>query len=290
MAPSNEQRRIAEKLDRVLAHVDAANEHLSRVGPLLKRFRQEILSEAISGRILGGNGYKGRKVSLSEVSDMRLGKMLDQTKNKGDFVPYIGNINVRWFDFDLSALKRIRIEKHEAGGLEIADGDLMVCEGGEPGRCAVWNGGATDIVFQKALHRVRPHESVLDSWWLAYNLKSQCNSGEISSLLTGSTIKHLTGRSLGNFSFYLPDYEEQCRIVAIVKVFFAFTDILAERTLMVEQNIQKLLPAVLSKAFRGDLVPQIPGDEPASDLLARLAEAKATESQNTTRRKRQTSA
>ena len=272
VAPVNEQRRIADKLDRVLARVDAANEHLSRVGPLLKRFRQEVLREAVSGRILGGNGYKGRRVALSEVCDMRLGKMLDQAKNKGNFVPYIGNINVRWFGFDLSSLKRIRIESHEVGDLEISDGDLMVCEGGEPGRCAVWNGGATDIVFQKALHRVRPHEGVLDSWWLAYNLKIQCDSGEISGLLTGSTIKHLTGRSLGRFSFYLPDYEEQRRVVAIVKSLFAFADILEGRTLTTKQNVQGLFPSVLSKAFRGDLIPQILGDEPASEFLARVAD------------------
>ena len=288
--PSGEQRRIADKLDRVLARVDAANEHLSRVGPLLKRFRQEVLREAVSGRILGGNGYKGRRVALSEVCDMRLGKMLDQAKNKGNFVPYIGNINVRWFGFDLSSLKRIRIESHEVGDLEISDGDLMVCEGGEPGRCAVWNGGATDIVFQKALHRVRPHEGVLDSWWLAYNLKIQCDSGEISGLLTGSTIKHLTGRSLGRFSFYLPDYEEQRRIVAIVKSLFAFADILEGRTLTTKQNVQRLFPSVLSKAFRGDLIPQILGDEPASEFLARVAETKASENHEPIRRKRQASA
>lgn len=290
LAPSNEQRRIADKLDRVLARVDAANEHLSRVGPLLKRFRQEVLREAVSGRILGGNGYKGRRVALSEVCDMRLGKMLDQAKNKGNFVPYIGNINVRWFGFDLSSLKRIRIESHEVGDLEISDGDLMVCEGGEPGRCAVWNGGATDIVFQKALHRVRPHEGVLDSWWLAYNLKIQCDSGEISGLLTGSTIKYLTGRSLGRFSFYLPDYEEQRRIVAIVKSLFAFADILEGRTLTTKQNVQRLFPSVLSKAFRGDLIPQILGDEPASEFLARVAETKASENHEPIRRKRQASA
>jgi type I restriction enzyme, S subunit len=92
---------------------------------------------------------------------MRLGKMRDRSKNEGDWVQYLRNINIRWFSFALDDLQELRIGQDERENLSIADGDLFICEGGEPGRCAVWRGGSNRLVYQKALHRFRTFGAVL---------------------------------------------------------------------------------------------------------------------------------
>ena len=276
LPPTKEQRRIADKLDRVLARVDAANEHLSRVAPLIKRFRQSVLSAATSGRLTSDlypdnrNAYE--RLPLGELASTRLGKMLDKKKNTGALVKYIRNVNVRWFSFDLSDLLSIRIEPHEVRSLSIQDGDVLICEGGEPGRCAVWREGSTDLIFQKAIHRVRVDPKLLLPEWLAFCLRHQSNTGEIEDFFTGTTIKHLTGVSLAKLLIPVPPIAEQTEIVRRVKKLFAFADRLEERLSQAQAAVQKLTPALLAKAFRGELVPQDPNDEPASELLKRLQE------------------
>lgn len=232
LAPINEQRRIADKLDRVLARVDAANEHLSRVAPLIKRFRQSVLSAATSGQLTSDlypdnrNAYE--RLPLGELASTRLGKMLDKKKNTGALVKYIRNVNVRWFSFDLSDLLSIRVEPHEVQSLSIQDGDVLICEGGEPGRCAVWREGPTDLVFQKAIHRARVDSKRLLPEWLAFCLKHQSNTGEIEDFFTGTTIKHLTGVSLAKLLIPVPPIAEQIEIVRRVEKLFAFADRLEE--------------------------------------------------------------
>lgn len=287
--PTNEQRRIADKLDRVLARVDAANEHLSRIAPLIKRFRQSVLSAATSGKLTSDlhrdnrNAYE--RLPLGDLASTRLGKMLDKKKNTGTLVKYIRNVNVRWFSFDLSDLLSIRIEPHEVQTLSIQDGDVLICEGGEPGRCAVWREGSTDLVFQKAIHRARLDSKLLLPEWLAFCLKHQSNTGEIEDFFTGTTIKHLTGVSLAKLLIPVPPIEEQCEIVRRVEKLFAFADRLEERLSQAQEAVQKLTPALLAKAFRGELVPQDPNDEPASELLKRLQESRANDTKTRRARK-----
>src|SRR5690348_12494404 len=91
---------------------------------------------------------------MGQIADVQLGKMLDKQKNKGQARRYLRNINVRWGSFDLSDLAEMRMSDDETQMFDVRDGDLMVCEGGEPGRAAVWKLGDKDLAFQKALMRV----------------------------------------------------------------------------------------------------------------------------------------
>ena len=93
-------------------------------------------------------------VKLGEHIDSSLGKMLDKNKNKGVEQPYLGNSNVRWGAFEIDDLAQMKFEEHEAERYGITEGDLIVCEGGEPGRCAIWLDERPNIKIQKALHRV----------------------------------------------------------------------------------------------------------------------------------------
>lgn len=104
---------------------------------------------------------------LGEIADTQLGKMLDAKKNEGEYHPYLGNDNVQWGGIGLSEVKEMRFKESELAKFALRSGDLLVCEGGDPGRCAIWNSDE-EMYYQKALHRVRAHEGVLDNWYLYY--------------------------------------------------------------------------------------------------------------------------
>jgi len=96
-------------------------------------------------------------VTVADVAESRLGKMLDKEKNSGDPHPYLRNTNVHWFRFELESIKTMLLEKGEVGDFHLDAGDVLICEGGHGiARSAVWTGEIPGITFQKALHRVRP--------------------------------------------------------------------------------------------------------------------------------------
>lgn len=290
--PLNEQKRIADKLDAVLARVNACRDRLDRIPTILKCFRQSVLAAATSGkltedwRLNNARSEDWQIVHLSDVASSRLGKMLDKAKNQGIPTPYLRNINVRWFGFDLTDIKQIKVSDEEASELMLRSGDVLICEGGEPGRCAIWAEEYGNYIYQKALHRVRV-STLLMPEWLCYNLKDAADSGHLANLFTGTTIKHLTGIALKKFEFKLPPLDEQTEIVRRVEAMLAYADRLEARYTAARAHVEKLTPATLAKAFRGELVPQDPNDEPASALLDRLlttksAEIKAGKRQNKT--------
>ena len=153
---------------------------------------------------------------LGDHVDACLGKMLDVNKNKGEFQPYLGNSNVRWGSFDLTDLSKMRFEPHEDGRYGILPGDLIVCEGGEPGRCAVWEGKVSTMKIQKALHRIRV-KPTLNNYYLYYWFCHAGRSGLLEPYFTGTTIKHLTGKAIAELKVPLPDVRVQDAMVDVLR-------------------------------------------------------------------------
>jgi len=190
--------------------------------------------------------------SFRELGETRLGKMLDKQKNTGTPVRYLRNINVRWFNFDLSDLQTIFLSEGELKVLSVKDGDLLICEGGEPGRAAVWRGGENDLTFQKALHRLRVGQGIVPEL-LMYRLRADSMSGELAKSFTGTTIKHLTGEGLARHRTTLPPAAEQGRIVARLSSVIAQVDACQIRLDRVNQILKKFREAVLEAAISGRL-------------------------------------
>lgn len=145
-----------------------------------------------------------------------LGKMLDQKKNKGELHPYMGNKNVRWGSFELVDLLEMRFEDHEHERYGLWYGDLVICEGGVPGRCAIWKDEIPNMKIQKALHRIRVHKS-LNNYYLHYWFTWSGNNGLLDAYFTGTTIKHLSGKALSNIQVPIPPIETQERIANILR-------------------------------------------------------------------------
>ena len=178
-----------------------------------------------------------------------LGKMLDKAKNQGKPRRYLRNINVRWFGFDLSDVQEMRVADDEVERYSIRKGDLVVCEGGEPGRCAIWSDEET-VCFQKALHRIRFNETS-DPRFYMYYLWVLAKSGMLAAYYTGTGIKHLTGESLKKLPVPVPPLKEQKRIVARIEELFSELGSGVETLKKTKQQLSVYRQAVLKAAFEG---------------------------------------
>ncbi len=185
-------------------------------------------------------------LSFAGVGEQRLGKMLDAAKNRGELRPYLRNTNVQWMSFELDDVKEMRIEPREQNEFRLRKGDLLICEGGEPGRCAIWAEQAPEMYFQKALHRIRPCAAVLPEF-LALHLQSDCRNDVLAAYFTGATIKHLTGRSLVQYAIPVPPLAEQRRIVAKVDQLMALVNHLEAQLAASRAMVPNLLNAIVTQ-------------------------------------------
>ncbi len=152
---------------------------------------------------------------LTEIAEFRLGKMLDEKKNRGELRPYLANVNVRWGEFDLQNLREMRFEERELDHYGLRQGDIVMCEGGEPGRCAIWKESMPGMMIQKALHRIRAYDC-MDHRFLFYALLNKGRAGGFSPLFTGSTIKHLPREKLAKVEIAFPPLDVQQRIAEML--------------------------------------------------------------------------
>ena len=186
--------------------------------------------------------------TIKDIADIQLGKMLDAAKNKGAPVPYLRNINVRWGSFDLSDLSEMRMTPDEQGSYSIQDGDVLICEGGEPGRAAVWCSGPTSIKFQKALHRARTYSGVAPKLVASY-MRHIAREGLLEGRLTGTTIKHLPLAALREVPILLPPSREQQRIVAKIDSVSAKSARARENLDHLPRLVEKYKQAILAAAY-----------------------------------------
>ncbi len=202
--------------------------------------------------------------------DSVLGKMLDKEKNKGELKPYLRNVNVRWGSFVLDGLLEMRFEKSEFQRYSLVEGDLVICEGGEPGRCAVWKEAfGSQMYVQKALHRVRFTPAV-DPYFVQLYFEYSASNRRLESLFTGTTIKHLTGEKLARFALPLCNRLEQAEVMAELESKLSEADQLDQTLATALQQADALRQSILKKAFCGQLVKQDKNEEPAAALLERI--------------------
>lgn len=156
-------------------------------------------------------GWEYKK--LGQVCTSDLGKTLNKSKDRGELHPYLCSINILWDKIDLSTLKQACFEAGEQEKYTVRKGDLLVCEGGDTGRSAIWDRDET-ILYQNALHRLRFHESVFPKFVLFYLMYLK-DIGEIDNKYSkGVTIKHLVKKALLSIPLPLPPKPTQLSIVS----------------------------------------------------------------------------
>lgn len=298
LAPLAEQKRIAAKLDTVLTRVDAVNTRLVRVAPILKRFRQSVLAAATSGRLTEDwrDGHRAADWSHKTVeslclhiSDGPFGSNLksDDYTNGGARVVRLENIGHLSFqaakETFISLGKYETLKKHTLlpGDLlfsSFVDEEVRVCE---------FPANIAEPTINKAdCFCVRVDRAQVDPRFLAYRLACKSTYQSLKDLVHGATRPRINLRQLRGFEVMLPSADEQAEIVRRVETLFALSSRLEARLQTAQTATERLTPALLAKAFRGELVPQDPNDEPASELLHRLRQ----DTQSTSTKRRQKSA
>lgn len=156
---------------------------------------------------------------LGDISTSRLGKMLDSKKQTGKYLhPYLANVNVQWFRFDLENLNLMDFDEVAQSEFELRPRDLLVCEGGEIGRCAIWTGELQDCYYQKAIHRVRCNESIIIPEYLAHLFYYHSQINGFSDVVGNKvTIAHLPGDKLKAMRVMVPPLPLQKQFAAFVQ-------------------------------------------------------------------------
>ncbi len=191
--------------------------------------------------------------SVQQIANVQLGKMLDKQKHRtGKELPYLRNINVRWGSVDSTDLLKMFFKDTELDRYGLKNGDVLVCEGGEPGRAFIWDGRIPGMMYQKALHRVRFHAGYKQKL-LVFHLEYLAKSGRLERWFTGSTIKHFTGESFAQLPIPLPPYGEQRRIVSEMEERLSNMEALESQVAANIARAERVRQSILSQAFTGQI-------------------------------------
>jgi type I restriction enzyme S subunit len=219
---------------------------------------------------------------LSDIADIQGGLTKDSKKqDPGDpELPYLRVANVQRGHLDLREIVFIRVPRKRLDALLLQDGDILFNEGGDRdkvGRGWIWEAQITECVFQNHVFRARllneGNQPKYVSWWA-----NTCGASHFLGQGKQTTnLASISKTTLGLLPIQLPCAAEQEEIVRRVETFFTLADQLEARLTIARKVVDRLTPALLAKAFRGELVPQDPGDEPASALLDRIRAARQAE-------------
>lgn len=204
--------------------------------------------------------------TLGEIFQHNNGKQKSSSNKEGRLLKYITTSNVYWGEFDLSNVKEMFFTNNELEKCTVTKGDLLVCEGGDVGRSAIWN-YEYPICIQNHLHRLRSWLPVCAEYFfysLMYNKFKNLIKGK------GIGLMSLSSNDSHNIPINLPPVNEQKRIVAEINRWFDLFKSIENNTDNLNTLIKTTKSKVLDLAIHGKLVPQDPTDEPATELLKRI--------------------
>ncbi|MGO3423959.1 MAG: restriction endonuclease subunit S [Pseudoalteromonas distincta] len=317
LAPIEEQKRIVEKLDSLLAQVDTIQQRLNHLPDIIKRFRQSVLAAAVSGKLTEQwrieNNVTDVEDSIKEILNDRSVKVTARTKFPQPHLKdeeYPIPDNWKWVSLDSLASKIVDGVHHKPVYTEegvpfmsVKDikngkmtfdfckyisqethkeihprcnpekGDLLITKSGTIGRTAIVE---TDDIFDLfvSVALIKPASSEVNMHFVDLALRKWVNGIDISSRVVGTAIKNLHLRDMRVLAIPFAPIEEQTEIVRLVEQYFALADTLEKNLANAKKRVDNLTQSILAKAFRGELVPQEPNDEPADKLLARIKAAR----------------
>ena len=237
-----EQQRIAGRLKQADRLVRTLRYALELTDTFLPAAFLELFGDPVTSQL-------GWKISpFEEVAPSRLGKMLDANQQTGKHGrPYLRNENVQWDRFDLTEVSVMDFDAGDREEFLLSPGDLLICEGGEPGRCAIWRGELPECYFQKALHRARPVLSKAIPEYLVHLLWSLARRGGLADYVTSATIAHLTGEKLKLMPIPVPPLPLQQRFATLVERVECLRAVQREAL----REAEHLFASLLHRAFSG---------------------------------------
>ncbi|MFP5265568.1 MAG: restriction endonuclease subunit S [Blastocatellia bacterium] len=288
LPPLNEQRRIVEKLEKLLVKVDACQKRLERIPRILKRFRQSVLAAACSGRLTAD--WRKSEEEETELPAEWSWILLEDLLPKGGIFDGPFGSNLKTSDYTASGVRVIRLEnighltffnekgtyisrekyetltKHTVGCGDIIFSSFIADEI----RVCVLPQLKTKAIAKADCFCLRPIAKLSDRTFLVFQLASRESYNALVDNVHGATRPRINTTQLRKLKVRMAPLPEQQEIVRRVEALFKVADQIEARYNKAKAYVDKLAQSILAKAFRGELVPQDPNDEPASVLLERI--------------------
>ncbi len=288
LSPLNEQRRIAAKLDTTLAAVEACRQQLDGVAAILKRFRQAVLAAATSGELTREwmeENFVDRKWEEGCLHELL------SSKPRNGYSPKPADQETPIKSLTLSATttgrfkpehfkyidQSIPVDSH----LWLTPGDILIQRANTleyVGISAIYNGPEKTFIYPDLMMKCQANDKVVTQY-LHYLLLSEAVRNYFRESATGTSgnMPKINQQIVMSAPVRWPTHDEQLEIVGRAQELFTLADQLEARLTTARKIVDRLTPALLAKAFRGELVPQDPSDEPASVLLERIRAARQAE-------------
>lgn len=299
LPPLPEQQRIVEKLDALMARISNSKTRLEKIPTILKNFRQSVLAAAVSGELtkewreekeidLETNLPKSwrlvqiDKLVKSTKTDIRTGPFgtaLKKSEHQKTGIPVWGieSIGENGAFTNYNKIFVTKAKSNELKSFEVKAGDIIISRSGTVGElCLIPEGVPYGLISTNLMKIVLDKTIILPKYFCWLFEGSSIVIEKSRELCSGSTRLFLTQTILKQLDFSLPTIEEQKEIVRKVEELFHFADSIEARYQKAKAWFDKLPQSLLAKAFRGELVPQNENDEPASELLKRIQQAKQT--------------
>ncbi len=244
LPPLSEQRRIVEILDQAYRLRRLRAEADAKAGHILPALFIKMFGDPATNPM----GWPIKRFDM--ICESRLGKMLDQKQQTGkDPRPYLRNANVYWDRIDLQEVLQMDFNDSDREEFRLRRGDILICEGGEVGRSAIWNDELPECYFQKALHRVRPYQNAATPEYIVFLLWRLANIGALRDTASKMTFSHLTGVRLKALQIPVPPFELQQEFSMQVQA----TKEILNLTGSNHDRISSLFIGILHRAFSGTL-------------------------------------
>ncbi len=314
LPPLNEQRRIVSAIEQLTARSNKARTALADIPKLIEQFRQSVLAAAFRGDLTADWREKNPDIEPASEFLQRIGidsqspldflevHSLPQkwkwasvgsiskisgglTKNskREEFpleYPYLRVANVYANKLDLQEIKTIRINQQELARVLLEKGDLLVVEGNgsidQVGRVAMWDGSISPCLHQNHLIKIRFNLPEMGEFALLWLLSEQGRRYIMSVASSSSGLHTLSLSKVSALPIPVAPENEQKEIVKRITALFDALTVIENRFTSSEEELNQLDRSILAKAFRGELVPQDPSDEPAAVLLERIRAERET--------------
>ena len=295
LAPFPEQTRIVAKIDSLTARTTRARTDLAHIPALVAKYRSAVLELAFSGKLTVDFRGGGKDAALGlpdswsirlldEISEIQGGIQVGKKRNNQTAlveVPYLRVANVQRGWLNLDEIKTIAVTPEERDHLLLKKGDVLMNEGGDRdklGRGWVWGGQISKCIHQNHVFRIRLNAGIIPPEFVSHYANEKGQQYFFDEGTQTTNLASISKRKVAALPVPVPPFDEAVEIVHRIETAFSWLDRVSADHASASNLLPKLDAAILAKAFRGELVPQDPNDEPVEILLARIREARVGES------------